>query len=107
MIDRLSARQVADRLDAEDPPVLVDVREDWERQIASIPGSVHIPLGELPARAGELPSDRPLVLHCHHGGRSMQAAQWLTAQGHDRVANLEGGIDDWSLTVDPEIPRYS
>lgn len=107
MIERLSPRQVAERLDGEDPPVLVDVREGWEREIASIPGSVHIPLGDLPARAGELPSDRSLVLQCHHGGRSMQAAQWLTTQGHDRVANLEGGIDDWSLTVDPKTPRYS
>lgn len=87
--------------------MLIDVREGWEREVASLPGSVHIPLGELPARAGELPSDRAIVFQCHHGARSLQAAEWLTAQGHDRVANLEGGIDAWSLTVDPDTPRYS
>jgi rhodanese-related sulfurtransferase len=87
--------------------LLVDVREDWEREAAAIPGTLHIPLGELPARLSELPEDRPIVLHCHHGGRSMQAATWIAHQGYDDVANLDGGIEAWSRDIDPTIPRYS
>lgn len=87
-------------------PLLVDVREPWERELAVLPGSVSLPLGEIPARAAELPRDRDVVLVCHHGVRSLQAAEELAARGHERVADLEGGIDAWSLTVDPRVPRY-
>jgi rhodanese-related sulfurtransferase len=86
--------------------LLVDVREDWERELASIPGSLHVPMGEVPARVDELPRDREVILYCHHGGRSLQVARWLEWQGYDRLANLEGGIDGWSQDVDPETPRY-
>lgn len=106
MIEDVEPRQVAERMRSSQPPVLVDVREDWERGIAALPGSVHIAMGQIPQRLSELPRDREIVLYCHHGGRSRQVAQWLEWQGYDRLANLQGGIDEWSQTVDPEIPRY-
>lgn len=83
------------------------MRERWERETAAIPGSLHIPLGELPARLDELPQDSDLIIYCHHGGRSSQAALWLEQQGYDEVANLDGGIDAWSRDIDDTIPRYS
>lgn len=107
MIDSLDPRQAAERLDGDDPPLLVDVRERWERDIASLPGSLHLPMGQVPARVDELPRDRDLILLCHHGARSLQVGQWLERHGYDRLANLEGGIDEWSRTQDPEIPRYT
>ena len=65
-------------------------------------------LAELESREGELLAmkETPLVVHCHHGGRSEKAARWLLGRGFSRVENLEGGIEAWSLTVDPKVPRY-
>jgi rhodanese-related sulfurtransferase len=107
MIDHLGPRQVAERLRSDEPPLLVDVREGWEREIANIPGSRHIPMTALAGRLDEIPSDRDVILYCHHGARSLQVARWLEWQGYTRLANLEGGIDAWSLDVDPQTPRYS
>ncbi|MGH8886436.1 MAG: rhodanese-like domain-containing protein [Egibacteraceae bacterium] len=107
MIEELEPRQVAERLCGSDPPLLVDVREPWEHQTAAIGGARHIPLGALPSRVDELPRDRPIVLHCHHGGRSMQAARWLELNGYPRLVNMNGGIDAWSQTVDETVPRYT
>ncbi len=88
------------------PAILLDVREPFEIEIASIEGSIHIPLGQLGDRLGELSSDQAYVVICHHGGRSERATRYLLAQGLMDVRNLEGGIDAWSVHVDPEIPRY-
>jgi len=88
--------------------LLLDVREPEEHARAQIPGARLIPLGELPERLGEL-SDwkrRPIVVHCHKGGRSAQACRLLSDAGFTRVTNLSGGIEAWSLTVDPDVPRY-
>lgn len=106
MIEDLTASQVAERLASDAAPLLVDVREPWEREAAAIPGSLHIPMAEIPQRLGELPADRDVVVYCHHGARSMRVASWLAQQGYHRVANLSGGIDGWSLQVDQTIPRY-
>ncbi len=106
MIEDLTPAEVDQRLRSNPPALLVDVREQWERQVAAIPGSLHIPMGEVPARVTELPTDRDLVLHCHHGARSLQVAHWLSAQGFDHLANMDGGIDEWSTTVDPSVPTY-
>jgi rhodanese-related sulfurtransferase len=103
---RLSPREVAVLLHRDDPPLLIDVREPWERCIAAIPDSVHVPMGQIPARMHELPKDRDIVLYCHHGARSMQVGMWLHRQGYSRLVNLDGGIDAWSQIEDPEIPRY-
>ena len=85
---------------------LLDVREAWEVELSSVGPAVHIPLGELPARHPELDRDRPLAVLCHSGGRSARAAAFLCACGFEPVANIAGGIDAWSLTVDANVPRY-
>jgi rhodanese-related sulfurtransferase len=102
----IDALTLKDRLDGENPPLVLDVRELWEVEIVSIDGSVNIPLGELPRRVGELPRDRPIAVMCHHGGRSAQATAWLRNQGFDHAANVAGGIDAWARTVDPTLSRY-
>ncbi|HUH08809.1 MAG TPA: rhodanese-like domain-containing protein [Egibacteraceae bacterium] len=106
MIEDLTPRDAAERLRDIEPPLLVDVRETWERELASIPGSLHIPMNQLPARLDELSEEREIIVYCHTGGRSLQAAMWLESQGYDRLANVDGGIDEWSQTIDHSIPRY-
>lgn len=107
MTAQASPRDIAARLDSDNPPFLLDVREPAERQLATVDGAHHIPMGEVPERLGEIPRDRDVVVHCHHGGRSQQVAEFLEDQGYDRIANLDGGIDRWSTDVDQEIPRYT
>jgi adenylyltransferase/sulfurtransferase len=104
-IDPAALRQ---RLSAADPPLLLDVREPFERQIASIEGATAIPLGELERRLVELEDwrERPIVVHCHHGGRSRTACQLLRDKGFTQVENLSGGIDAWSREIDPKVARY-
>ena len=87
-------------------PVLLDVREPWEFQTASLANSTLLPLRELPARFGELDAGAETVVICHHGGRSMQAALFLERQGFARVHNLAGGVDAWARQVDPAMPVY-
>ena len=84
---------------------LLDVREEWEHQLASLAQARLIPLGELPDRLGELPRDRPVYFLCHHGVRSYRACQWAAHAGCEAV-NVEGGIDAWSQDVDSSVPRY-
>ena len=91
---------------ARNPPVLLDVREPWEYQTARLENSKHIPLGEIPSRFGEIDAAVDVVVICHHGGRSMQAAMFLEKQGYAGVRNLAGGIDAWARQVDPAIPVY-
>jgi rhodanese-related sulfurtransferase len=102
-IDTLTLKE---RLDGENPPAVLDVREPWEIDIASIDGALTIPLGEITRRADELPRDRPLAVICHHGGRSAQATAWLRNQGFDLATNVAGGIDAWARNVDPTLSRY-
>lgn len=97
---------MAERLDTDAPPLLLDVREDWEWETANIDGSLHIPMGAVPERVGELPEDRDIVVVCHHGNRSRAVAGWLAQRGMPRVHNLAGGIDAWSSDVNPDIPHY-
>jgi adenylyltransferase/sulfurtransferase len=85
---------------------LIDVREPHEYEIARIPGATLIPLGTLPARLAALDSSREIVLHCHHGQRSMRALELLRQSGFRKLKNLRGGIDSWSREVDPAVPRY-
>jgi adenylyltransferase/sulfurtransferase len=85
---------------------LLDVRQPVEHSIAHIEGARLIPMNELPSRVSELDPARPVVAFCHHGPRSLRAAQWLRAQGFARVVSLAGGIDAWSVEVDPAVPRY-
>ena len=103
----VSVEELRRRL-AEEPDgfVLLDVREDDEREFARITPSLHIPMDSLPTRRSELPTDREIVVYCHTGGRSMMVAGYLEAHGFGRVANLRGGIDAWSRRVDPNVPVY-
>jgi adenylyltransferase/sulfurtransferase len=104
----VSAAALAARLGAREDLLLIDVREPDEWRTAHIEGAQLVPLGSLEARLEELSSwrERPVVVHCHHGGRSAKACARLAAAGFRRVENLAGGIDAWSLTVDPGVPRY-
>ena len=86
--------------------VIIDVREPWEREICSIAGSLGIPLDELPERTGELGDAGTLVLVCHHGVRSLQAAIWLRRQGFENAVSLSGGIDAWASELEPTMRRY-
>lgn len=88
------------------PPCVLDVREGWECAIASIPGSLHIPLNQIPLRLKELDASTPIIALCHSGGRSRRAAEYLLAQGYGRVANLAGGIDAWAREIDPGMNTY-
>jgi rhodanese-related sulfurtransferase len=87
-------------------PFLLDVRESWEYSHCHIGGSHSIPMGSVPARMGEVPKDRDVVVICHHGGRSQQIAFYLEQAGFERVFNLQGGVNAWALQVDPSMPRY-
>lgn len=85
---------------------LLDVREPWELEIARVDGSLDIPMGEVPERLDELDRNRPIAVLCHGGVRSARVASYLTQQGLQQVANIAGGIDAWSTSVDESIPRY-
>ena len=85
---------------------LLDVREPWEVALASIPGSLCIPLHEVPSRLEELDAAREIIVMCKLGGRSQHAAEFLAAQGFSRVSNLQGGIDAWARDIDPNVPEY-
>lgn len=88
------------------PPLLIDVREPDEYAVCRIAGSRLIPMNSLSARLSEIPQDVLVLVQCHHGGRSMRVTQFLRAKGYARVSNLQGGIDAWSLKIDPKVPRY-
>ncbi len=85
---------------------LLDVREQYERDICMIDGSMHIPMAQIPQRLAELPKDKPLLVHCHHGGRSMQVVRFLRENGFEEAINVAGGIDDWAARIDPSLQRY-
>lgn len=86
--------------------VLLDVREHVEYQTSHVEGSLLIPMGEIPSRLQELDPDAHIVTMCHAGVRSMNVAVWLREQGFDRVQSMRGGINAWSQSVDPTVPRY-
>jgi rhodanese-related sulfurtransferase len=86
--------------------LFVDVREKWEYDTTHIEGSVLIPLREIPANLARLEAASELVLFCHHGMRSLDAAAWLRSQGVEGARSMAGGIDRWSAEIDPNVPRY-
>lgn len=87
---------------------LIDVREPFEHQTARIAGSEFIPMRQIPEHVGTdvLPRDKHLLIHCHHGGRSLRVTEYLRAQGYPRVTNVAGGIHAWSQQIDSAIPTY-
>jgi rhodanese-related sulfurtransferase len=108
LIPQLPVSELADwRADSgREPPLLVDVREPWEYELCRIDGSLSMPLGELTRRLAELPRDRPLVMVCHHGSRSGQAAMLLARAGFLDVHNLRGGVAAWAVEVEPGMKTY-
>ncbi len=107
-VPEIPPRELAARREAAEELLLIDVREPFEQQLARIEGARLIPLGGLEAALPELEAwkGRPIVVHCHHGPRSRSGCELLLSKGFSRVENLAGGIDAWSLEVDPEVPRY-
>jgi rhodanese-related sulfurtransferase len=106
MPSEITPVQLKQRLSGDTPPLVLDVREPEEIALARLDGATTIPMSDVPRRLGELPRDAEIVVMCHHGMRSAHVASFLADQGYARVANLSGGIDAWSLQVDPSVPRY-
>ncbi|MFN8627425.1 MAG: rhodanese-like domain-containing protein [Candidatus Binatia bacterium] len=104
--DQLTPAEVKALLDRGQRLLLLDVREPEEVVCARLAGSVHIPMGEIPGRLHELDPDADIVVYCHHGVRSANVVAFLLHRDFVSVANLAGGIDRWSETVDPSLPRY-
>ena len=105
-VTEISPQELKRRLDAGEPLQILDVREPWECAIVSLPGTVHIPLAQVPQRLKELDAGRELIAMCKSGGRSLRAAQYLQTAGFQRVANLTGGITAWARDIDPSLPTY-
>jgi rhodanese-related sulfurtransferase len=98
--------EMKERLDRGEDFLLVDVREPWEHELCRIEGAKLIPMGSIPANLQALDVDEDVVCYCHHGMRSMDVAVWLRGQGVQRAKSLAGGIERWSLEIDPRVPRY-
>ena len=105
---QITVQQLAARLAAGEPTLLLDVRQPWEHEIAALANSLLIPLPELTAHADSIapPPGTLVVVYCHHGVRSLTAGQLLERCGHHTVTSLAGGIDAWSLQIDSSVPRY-
>lgn len=105
-VPHLDPAELAARLGSDEPPFLLDVREAWEWAVGSLEdrGAAHIPLGELPDRIDDVPRDRPVVVYCRSGQRSLDAARALARAGASDVANLRGGLKAWARDVDPDLP---
>ncbi len=103
---QIDPREVKQRLDRGDKVLLVDVREPWEHQICQIEGARLIPLGTIPANLALFEEAEEVVLYCHHGMRSLDAAAWLRAQGVAGARSLSGGIERWATEIDSSVPRY-
>ena len=91
-------------------PVVLDVREPWELQTASVKADgfelIAMPMRSVPARHMELQRDQPIACLCHHGSRSAQVVHFLMQNGFTNIVNVQGGINAWSSEVDPSIPTY-
>jgi rhodanese-related sulfurtransferase len=107
MVRQINVRELKRRLDAGEPTYLVDVRQPWEHELAALPDQLFLPLDQLADHLDEVqpPAGALVVAYCHHGIRSLNAAAMLQQAGIDAVS-LAGGIDLWSLQIDPSLPRY-
>jgi rhodanese-related sulfurtransferase len=103
----ITVDQLKTLLVSEHPPLLLDVREPWEFDTAHISSATLIPMNEIPSRAfNELDEDQPIAVLCHHGARSLSVTVWLRNQGFSKAQSVAGGIDAWSRSIDPSVPRY-
>ena len=103
----ITPQEAAALLASPNPPILIDVREQWEFNAAHIENSLLMPMGDVPSRAHqELDEDEPILVLCHHGARSLNVTMWLRQQGFAQARSIAGGIESWSRQIDPSIPRY-
>ncbi|MEE2787682.1 MAG: rhodanese-like domain-containing protein [Myxococcota bacterium] len=105
-VQQISPRELVALRRTDNPPVCVDVRTGGEYEIASIENTLHIPMHEIADRLDELDPTQHVVVICHHGIRSMRVALYLEHCGFERLSNLAGGIEAWSIDVDAQVPRY-
>ena len=106
MFEEITPEQANERLQANPEVKLLDVREEWEYERARLPQGILVTQELAREIIEQWPRDTEIICYCHHGNRSAYAALYLAQNGFTRVANLTGGIDAWSQTVDPSIPRY-
>ena len=105
-VPQLSVQELSKRLEHGDDIVLIDVREPWEIEHASLNGAISIPLGDIPEASTTLDKQVEYVVMCHHGMRSEVATEWLRNHGFENVSNLDGGIDAWSTMIDPRLVTH-
>ena len=106
-VQQLQVRDLKARLEqAEKTPLLLDVREAWEIQRYALDGALHIPMGQIQTRLGELDPEQEIVVVCHHGIRSNMVANYLARNGFRRLYNLAGGINAWAREIDKDMAIY-
>ncbi len=106
-MSEITPEELKARLDRNDRPLLLDVRQDWETKLCRLENAVHIPIEEIELRTDELNPNDEIVVYCHQGVRSAAVAQYLREQhGFKNVMNLAGGLDSWARAVDPTMRRY-
>jgi rhodanese-related sulfurtransferase len=105
-MSEISPQDLKTRLDRQEAPLLLDVRQDWEVQLCRLPNAVHIPIEELELRVEELSPQDEIVVYCHQGVRSAAVAEYLRSLGFPNVRNLTGGLDYWARAIDPSMRRY-
>ena len=102
----INPQELRQRQERDEELFLLDVREPWERQTAWIEPSRHIPMADIPSSLCELDPEKHIIVYCHHGVRSLNVTDWLRKQGYEKVQSMSGGIDRWSVQIDPQVPRY-
>ena len=105
-MSEISAQDLKARIAAGKPPVLLDVRQDWETKLCRLENAVHIPIEEIELRTEELDPQSEIVVYCHQGVRSAAVAEYLRSLGFADVRNLAGGLDVWARTIDATMRRY-
>lgn len=104
----IDCQNVKSKLDSDDSFLLLDCREQNEWDHVRIDGATLVPMSEIQERVGELDAHRDgeVIVYCHHGGRSLQVANWLRQQGFSQAQSMAGGIDVWAQEIEPGLPRY-
>jgi rhodanese-related sulfurtransferase len=105
-MSEITPQDLQARMASGTPPVLVDVRQDWETKLCRLDNALHIPIEEIELRTEELNPEDDIVVYCHQGVRSAAVAEYLRQLGFKSVRNLTGGLDLWARTVDPRMRRY-
>jgi len=101
----ISVGEVARKIKEKEKFILLDIREDWEREICKIQGDLHIKMNEILAKMDEISRDKEIIVYCHSGNRSMHVARYMAAHGFD-AKSMEGGIDEWAHVIDKSMRTY-